>query len=231
VLGSEQVDNDAWKAVNREMEKAQDALKTAQFALQGATASNNKKLIKERTADVDQASKTVTDLSAKLDNIPPKVSRDIVKPYNYTKLTTDLNGDIKLQFKITNSFNQETIKTDPIERPAHRQDIQIVGAEGTDQQGIKNVGVPSNSDEFTIELENSVRNELVAKVKEKVAELPKMLFDLAKHRENEDDLDGAGELYLRYLEITPDNKSQERSHALDFLKENFDLRPQVLAAQ
>jgi predicted nuclease with TOPRIM domain len=80
-------------------------------------------------------------------------------------------------------------------------------------------------------LENTVKTELVAKVKEKVAELPKMLYDLAKHRESEDDLDGAGELYFRFLEITPDNKSPERAHAADFLRESFDLHPQAITVE
>jgi hypothetical protein len=80
-------------------------------------------------------------------------------------------------------------------------------------------------------LENSVRDELVTEVKKKVAELPLKMYGIAKAREAEDDLDGAGELYLRFLEITPDDKSNERAHAVDFLKENFDLRPQVIATQ
>jgi hypothetical protein len=159
------------------------------------------------------------------------VPHDIIKPYNYTKVTTDLNGAIRLQFKISNSFNLETIKTDPIERIAHRQDVLVKDAVGSDQGGVKNSGVPSDPEEFTIDLENTVKNELIAKVKEKVAELPKMMYDLAKHRESEDDLDGAGELYFRYLEITPDNKSPERAHAADFLRESFDLHPQAIIVE
>ncbi len=229
--GEEAVPNEAWNAANRDLDKAKNDLMTAQLALQGAESRGNKRSIKDLTAAKDEAEKTIADLSAKLDLIPKTVTKDIVKPYNYTKVTTDLNGAIKLQFKISNSFNQDIIKTDPIERTDHHQDIQLKDVMGSDQGGIKNSGVPSNPEEFTNQLESSVRDELVAKVKEKVAELPKMLYDLAKHRESEDDLEGAGELYLRYLEITADDKSPERAHATDFLKENFDLRPQAIAAQ
>jgi hypothetical protein len=231
LVGEEQIDNDAWKTANRSLEKSQDDLKTAQFALQGAEARGNKKAIKEGNEALDKATKSIADLSAKLDLIPQKLPHDIIKPYNYTKVTTDLNGAIRLQFKISNSFNLETIKTDPIERIAHRQDVLVKDAVGSDQGGVKNSGVPSDPEEFTIDLENTVKNELIAKVKEKVGELPKMMYDLAKHRESEDDLDGAGELYFRYLEITPDNKSPERAHAADFLRESFDLHPQAIIVE
>ena len=231
LVGEEQIDNDAWKAVNRTLEKAQDDLKTAQFALQGAEARGNKKAIKDGNEAVEAAQKTISDLSTKLDAIPPKVSHDIVKPYNYTKVTTDLNGAIRLQFKISNSFNLDTIKTDPIERSAHRQDVLVRDALGSDQGGVKNSGVPSDTEEFSNDLEGTVKNELIAKVKEKVGDLPKMMYDLAKHKESEDDLDGAGELYFRFLEITPDNKSPERAHATEFLKESFNLRPQTITVE
>jgi hypothetical protein len=231
LVGEDQVDNDAWKAVNRALAKANDELKTAQSILQGAEARGNKKAIKEGNDAVEQASKSISDLSAKLETIPEKVPHDIIKPYNYTKVTTDLNGAINLQFKISNSFDQTVIKTDPVQKSDHRQDVLVKGAEGSDQGGIKNLGADSNLVEFTNLLETAVQNELVAKVKEKVAELPKMLYDLAKHRESEDDLDGAGELYLRFLEITPDNKSPERAHAAEFLKESFNLQPQAITAE
>jgi hypothetical protein len=38
-------------------------------------------------------------------------------------------------------------------------------------------------------------------------------------------------LYRRFLEITPDDKSVERTHAMEFLKDNFNLQPQVSATQ
>lgn len=231
LAGEEPVPNEAWNTANRDLDKAKNDLMTAQLALQGAEARGNKRSIKDLTASKDEAEKTIADLSAKLDTIPKTVTKDIIKPYNYTKVTTELNGTIRLQFKISNSFNLETIKTDPIERSDHRQDVLVKDAVGSDQGGIKNAGVPSDPGEFTIDLENNVKNELVAKVKDKVAELPKMLYDLAKHRESEDDLDGAGELYLRFLEITPDDKSAERTHAMEFLKESFNLQPQAITTE
>jgi hypothetical protein len=229
--GVEQVPNEAWNALNRDIDKAKNELMTAQLALQGAEARGNKKSIKDLNAAKDDAEKTIADLSTKLDTIPKTRPQDEIRKYNYTKLTTDLDGTIKLQFRIADALTGQTTKTDPIERPAHQQDVQLLEVRGDDVDGIKNSGVDSKPEEFRSNLENAVRDELVAKVKEKVAELPLKMYGIAKAREAEDDLEGAGELYRRFLEITQDDKSVERTHASEFLKDNFNLRPQVIATQ
>ena len=66
-------------------------------------------------------------------------------------------------------------------------------------------------------LENSAREELIAAVRKKVEELPIKIYQSASSREKEDDLDGAGEEYLRYLNLTQENDSVERTHAKQFL--------------
>jgi hypothetical protein len=227
----DQVPNEAWNSANRDIDKAKNDLMTAQLALQGAEARGNKKSIKDLNEAKDEAEKTIADLSTKLDTIPKTRPQDEIRKYNYTKLTTDLDGTIKLQFRIADALTGQTTKTDPIERPAHQQDVQLLEVRGDDVAGIKNSGVESKPEEFRSNLENAVRDELVAKVKEKVAELPLKMYGIAKAREAEDDLEGAGELYRRFLEITPDDKSVERTHAMEFLKDNFNLQPQVSATQ
>jgi hypothetical protein len=229
--GVEQVPNEAWNAVNRDLDKVKNDLTSAQLALQGAEARGNKRSIKDLTATKDEAEKTIADLSTKLDTIPKTRPQDEIRKYNYTKLTTELDGSIKLQFRIADALTGQTTKTDPIERPAHQENVQLEDVRGDDVDGIKNSGVASNPDEFRSNLETAVRDELVTKVKEKVGELPLKMYGIAKAREAEDDLEGAGELYLRFLEITPDDKSVERTHAMEFLKENFNLRPQAIATQ
>jgi hypothetical protein len=229
--GVEQVPNEAWNTLNRDLDKAKNDLTTSQLALQGAEARGNKRSIKDLNAAKDEAEKTIADLSTKLDTIPKTRPQDEIRKYNYTKLTTDLDGSIKLQFRIVDTLSGQTTKTDPIERPAHLRDVQLLDVRGDDVDGVKNSGVPSNPEEFTIQLENAVRDELVSEVKKKVAEFPLKMYGIAKAREAEDDLQGAGELYLRFMEFTPDDKSVERVHATEFLKENFNLRPQVIATQ
>jgi hypothetical protein len=80
--------------------------------------------------------------------------------------------------------------------------------------------------EFMTALENSARDELIAAVRKKVEELPLKMYPSANNREKEDDLDGAGETYMRFLNLTREDDSPEREHAKQFLLENFNMRPE-----
>ena len=71
----------------------------------------------------------------------------------------------------------------------------------------------------------AARDELVQKVQLKVQELPRVVYDAGKSREQEENVDGAGEYYLRYLSCTTENGSSERQHAKEFLAEKFNMRP------
>ena len=55
--------------------------------------------------------------------------------------------------------------------------------------------------------------------------LPREVYDAGKSREQEENVDGAGEYYLRYLSCTTENGSAERRHAKEFLAEKFNMRP------
>ena len=75
-------------------------------------------------------------------------------------------------------------------------------------------------------LENAPLNELIAAVRKKVEALPAKIYQTASGREKEDDLDGAGEAYLRFLNLTHEDNSIERVHARQFLRENFNMPPE-----
>jgi hypothetical protein len=75
-------------------------------------------------------------------------------------------------------------------------------------------------------LENSARDELIAAVRKKVEALPMKMYQSANAREKEDDLDGAGEAYLRFLNLTREDNSVERTHAKHFLLESFNMQPE-----
>jgi hypothetical protein len=80
---------------------------------------------------------------------------------------------------------------------------------------------------FMTALETSARDELIAAVRKRVEELPAKIYQSASTREKEDDLDGAGEEYLRYLNLTKEDNSVERIHAKQFLIESFNMRPKA----
>jgi hypothetical protein len=96
-----------------------------------------------------------------------------------------------------------------------------------DTEGVKMTGTTPNTIELQTALENAARDELNEKVLLKVQELPRKIYDSAKSKELEENMEGAGEYYLRYLSCTPEDGSAERRHAKEFLDEKFNIRPVV----
>ena len=92
---------------------------------------------------------------------------------------------------------------------------------------MKPTGTTPNTRELQTALENTVRDMLVEKVKARVSLLPQEIYKQAQSKEQEENIDGAGESYLRYLSCTPEDGSPERKHAKDFLAKNFNMHPTV----
>jgi len=224
-FGEEQVPSDAWNKANRIYEKAVLDLQTAQTELQGATARGKKDEIKKQSDLVQAAGKVVEDAHDKLDSMPKTVTRDIIRPYTYNKKIINITGVIQLQFRIENSLTEQRTSLVPISREEHKKDVLLEDVKPDDTKGIKSTGTMTDTAEFMTALENSARDELITAVRKKVEALPETIYELALAREKEDDLDGAGEAYLRFLELSKDTNSPERIHARQFLLDSFNMKP------
>jgi hypothetical protein len=224
--GEEQIPSDTWNKVNRAYEKAQLELQTAQASLQGAEAHGKKGEIKELNVTVAEAQQRVVNAHIQLDSTPRTVTRDIIRPYTYHRRVINISGVIQLQFRLGDSLSEQRSDLVPITREEHWQDVLLEDVKPEDTQGIKSAGTTTDTAEFMTRLENSARNELIAAVRKRVEELPGKMYHNASEREKEDDLDGAGELYLRYLNLTREDNSAERVHAKKYLQDSFNMRPE-----
>jgi hypothetical protein len=223
--GEEQVPSEAWNKANRTYESAQEELKTAQAALEGAEARGKSGKIKSGSADVAAAQKKMEAAHIVLDSTPPTVSKDIVRPYSYHKRIINITGSIQLQFRLNDTLGEQRAELVPITREEHKQDVLLENVKPEDTKGIKSAGTTTDAAEFMTGLENSARDELIAAVRKRVEELPGKMVQSASSREKEDDLDGAGESYLRFLNLTQEDNSAERQHAKQFLLDSFNMRP------
>jgi hypothetical protein len=224
--GEEQIPSDTWNKVNRAYEKAQLELQTAQASLQGAEAHGKKGEIKELNASVAEAQQRVVNAHIQLDSTPKTVTRDIIRPYTYHRRIINISGVIQLQFRIGDLLSEQRSDLVPITREEHRQDVLLEDVKPEDTLGIKSAGTTTDPAEFMTKLENAARNELIEAVRKRVNELPGKMYQNASEREKEDDMDGAGELYLRYLNLTWENNSAERVHAKKYLLDSFNMRPE-----
>lgn len=223
--GEEQIPSDAWNKANRASEAAEEELKTAQARLSGAEASKKGSMIKEANREVESAVRKVQHLHEVLDSMPKTVTKDIIRPYTYHKKIINITGVIQLQFRIGDSLSEQRTSLVPITREEHKKDILLEDVKSEDTKGIKSTGTLTDPAGFMTALENSARDELIAAVRKKVEALPVTIYQKASGREKEDDLDGAGESYMRFLNLTKENNSVERIHAKQFLMTNFNMQP------
>jgi hypothetical protein len=224
--GEEQIPSDVWNKAKRTYDSAEDELKTAQADLEGAMARGKGGKIKEAKSAVDAAEKKVTDARVLLDSTPQTVTKDVIRPYTYHKKIIDITGVIQLQFRIGDSLNAPRTDLVPISRQDHKKDILLEDVKSEDTMGVQTAGTVTDPAGFMTALENSARDELITAVRKKVEALPGKIYLTASGREKEDDLDGAGEAYLRFLNLTHEDNSVERVHAKHFLLENFNMLPE-----
>jgi hypothetical protein len=96
---------------------------------------------------------------------------------------------------------------------------------------VKPTGTTPDTRELQTALENSVRDELIDVVRSKVKDLPDRIYAEAKSMEQDENLDGAAEAYLRFLNCANQDESTERRHASSFLAEHFNFQPAEAASR
>lgn len=217
--------SEAWNKANRAYEAAMRQLTTDQSALGGAESKGKKSDIKAVNAKIAADQKAVSDAQALADSLPKTVTTDVIRPYQYIRKITDVKNTIKLQFRIGETLSG--VMGDPIgvDKEDSKQYVMVENVKADDTEGVKLGGTTPDTRELQTALENGARDELIQKVQLKVQELTREVYDAGKSREQEENVDGAGEYYLRYLSCTPENGSAERRHAKEFLAEKFNMRP------
>jgi hypothetical protein len=217
--------NEAWTKANRAYEAAMRQLTTDQSALGGAESKGKKHDIKEVNAKIAEDQKAVADAQALADSLPRTVTSDVIRPYQYVRKTIDVKNTIKLQFRIGETLSGQMGDAVVVERADPKQYVILEDVKADDTEGVKLGGTTPNTSELQTALDNAARDELIEKVRLKVQELPRAVYDAGKSREQEENMDGAGEYYLRYLSCTTEDGSAERRHAKEFLAEKFNMRP------
>lgn len=227
--GTEQVESDGWLKANQACEKAQIDLSNAQDALRSAQAKGKKHEIEDMQRSVQNATKAVEIATAARDSMPKMVTRSVPLPYNYIKKTVTLTGDVELQFRITDPTLTGRVDMVPINKEEPKTYTVLLNVKPEDTT-VKDIGSEVNQTEFLTSVQNEAVTSLVAAVREQVEKLPQKIYGKGLQRENEQDLAGAGEAYMRYLELMPNDNSAEARHARQFLLDNFNMRPEAIVA-
>ncbi len=218
-----EVKNEAWLKANREYEAAQQDLASAQRSYDESVGRNKKKEIATAKETLAAAQKKAGDFRIKLDSIDENRPQDVIEPYNYTKTSIDLTGVIDLAFRITDVSGNLIEPTTPLKRESHKVYNILENVKPEDTEGVKAQNAPPDEGAFMTDMEIQSRDELIKSIHEKVLRLPAKILQEARDRTQQDDLEGAAEYYVIYLNATPGNASPERDEATKFLHDHFNV--------
>ena len=113
---------------------------------------------------------------------------------------------------------------DPVEvhKNNHKTAVVLQDVKPEDTEGITNQGVEPNEAQYLADLEVEIRDQVVAAVRAKAADLPSKFLQEARNHAQRGDLDGAAEQYILYLNSTPET-APDRHEAAKFLAERFNV--------
>jgi len=224
VAGYEQIPNDAWVQLNREIEKINRQLDTERSQLAGAEARGKKKDVSDAKTAIDQDSAKVEQLQAKLDGIQKTQSRPIVQTYTYTEVVHNVVVTVDLQFHILDSSGGEVIPRIKIHKVNPNSYTELQNVKPEDTEGVKNNSVIPDENKFFEQTEYAARDQLIEEAQKRISELPGMVLSSAERKAANGDSDGAAELYILYLNCTPVANTPERSKAQKYLADQFNFR-------
>jgi len=229
--GERPVTNPDWAKANREYDEAKDELQMARTELQDALNKNKKK-------DIETAKKGVSDAERKLNTLNARISSTqqfnmvpVIDSYNYVEKIIHVSPTVVIQFRITDATGTEVVPEIPVKEEIPNQYSQFEGVMPTDTEGIhaKAEFEPDDAD-FYRTSEYAARDALVKQAKQKVASLPEIVLAQADRRAANEDADGAAEMYILYLNSTPNSDTPERRRAKAYLAKQFNFGDLALQA-
>jgi hypothetical protein len=224
LIGTHDIPSEEWNKLSRQYDSATDELHTAQAALQGAQSKGNKKVVTEASNSVAVAQKKLDTLRAQMDTTPKSRTEDLIRPYSYKKTTYNVINRIVLQFRIDDTFGSQKGEPVQVSKEERKQFVVRSEVKAEDTNKIKNEGTVPDREELQNELENTAREELIQKIRDKIVELPHKVYEDGQRREHDGYTDDAGEAYMRYLSVAPADQLEERAHSEGFLKEQFNFQ-------
>lgn len=223
--GQLQVPNPEWNNVDDELEKTKNDLDSARSALEGARARGKKKDIDQAQSTVQEEQQKVADLRKKLNTIQQFTSRDQESPYTYSRVNYHLKIVVELHFRIIDADGNATVPTVSVvkENPVTEYSV-LNDVNPLDTRGVRKEGQIPNLDDLLEQTQSAARDELIKTANAKVAELPALILATADRKAQQEDNDGAAELYILFLNSTAPANTPERLRAGQFLQKVFNFR-------
>ncbi len=221
--GEQQIPNEDWTKLSREIDKVNRSTETARSQLEGAESRGKKKDAAEANTTIQENDKKVDELQAKLDKIPKTISQPVDRPYKYTEVTHKHLVTVELQFQILDSAGAEVVPRKKIHKETPHSYVELEDVSPEDTMGIKKDSKIPDQNQFFETTEYEARNDLINQATEELKELPGIVLKTADRKAADGDSDGAAELYILYLNCTPVANTPERLKAQKYLRDQFNF--------
>jgi hypothetical protein len=221
--GTREVRNPAWLEANRLLETMKAEYQRMLENSRVVVARNKKKEIEQMNRQLEDMNRQMGVQKSKLDAIPETLLSDIIASYNYTKRTFTLNATVEVAFRAADPSAQLAAQSDSVkvELPKTVDILENVKAEDT--EGIVEEGSPPDEIQLLAEAETQAQSAMIKKIMAWIENVPAKVFADARAAMGRQDKEAAAERYVLYLNITPEKESPERTEALTFLRNEFNV--------
>ncbi|MGI9102624.1 MAG: hypothetical protein ACR2IF_09300 [Terriglobales bacterium] len=218
-----QVKNPAWLEAKRVLDSAQSEYDRTQAAHKAALPKMKKKESAESTAALEALAKNVEAAKSKLDAIPETQLQQVVEPYNYIRQNSNLTAIVEVTLRLSDPLSGLTGPLDTVRTELPRTAVQLENVKPDDVDGVVEQGVPVNENQLLAQAEAKAQGSLVAKLIERLGEIPGKLLDQARSSATSGDKEGAAEKYILYLNCTSPGATPQRVEASNFLRNEFNV--------
>ncbi|HUB30562.1 MAG TPA: hypothetical protein VL967_12735 [Terracidiphilus sp.] len=223
--GEQAMPNPEWNKIDDALEKAKNNLDSARSALEGATSRGKKKEIDQAQNTVQEDQQKVDDLRKQLNTIAQTIAQPLESPYTYSLVIYHLKIIVELHFRIIDADGNATVPTVTVTKENPTTEYSVKNdVKPEDTRGVRKEGQIPNLDDLLEQTQNAARDELIKIATAKVAELPATILASADRKAQLGDNDGAGELYILYINSTPNVSTPERMRASRFLLTTFNFK-------
>lgn len=220
--GTRELRNPEWTQVKRDLDATQEDYNRMNSEV--PVVNGKRKLKPEMAKSLDEMAAKIKDLRAKVDAIPETKLENIIQPYNYNKRTIELTGIVEFAFRLTTAGETTRDATNvKVELPTNATVMENVKSEDTD--GAVEEGEAPDELQILNDTEIQAQTALIKKITEKLQELSKRVLEDARRKVSANDLDGAAESYILYLNCSSDKDqgSSEQTEARQFLQRVYNI--------
>ena len=221
--GVREVKSEAWLKLDHDLTASKQQLSDAQRALADAQARRNKKEIADANAAIQSAQAQIDELRHKLETTEATRPEPVLEPYNYSRKTIDLTAVTELNFRMTDQAGTLVAPPIPVKQQNHKIFVMLENVKPEDTEGIKLQNAEPDEAQFLTDVEIQARDALIKSLQERVSHLPERIIQEARRRAQANDLDGAAEEYILYLNATPNAATPEREEASRWLRERYNV--------